>query len=720
MSKPRKTARRYADRLSELEPGREVRVAVYLRISTDEEHQPFSLDAQEHRLRAFIESQPGWCLARQPYVDQISGAKIERPGLQKALRDAALGLYDVLLVYRVDRFARKLSVLVDLLEQLEKCGVAFRSATEPIDTSTATGRMLVQLLGVFAEFERETIIDRVINGMERKAARGEWTAGQYPFGYTVPERRKGDDTPNYLVVDELHAPLVPIIFAKYARDRVGANTIAAWLNDNGHRTRRGALWSNKSVLEVLRNRAYLGEVYFRGNWHIAPHPPLIAPGLFAEAQAILAKRGDGHAPRTADGSDYLLSGLVKCAKCGHHFTGTAAQGRSERYRYYTCFGRQRYGNKKCDADRLRADDLEAAVLDSLLRTYRRGDLFDQAVRAVAARVADDRGERAAELGTLADKIAKAQASIDRYLRAFEDGTMPEAQCGARVRELSQQLLDLRARHDELTEAIEASSAVAPSAEVLAELRNRIADAIECGTPAEQKALVQALVAEVAVTSRDHVEPFFRVPGDTGAEAVRAVGSYVGEGGLEPPRPCGHRNLNPARLPIPPLARAAAGEGSRSRPPPGRPFPPLTQLRQRAQLLSLFSQLRRRAAPRPRRGVGNRPVGKVSPAWDSRASSGDLNAWSRACSPRPSAAASPLWRWAAGSRARWTSSAQRTCAACSCPTSSRSPCRPPTASGSSRSRPPSCASWARRPGSTPAARGTTSSGRSRSGWRRTTA
>jgi site-specific DNA recombinase len=534
MSRPRKTAPRYADRLSGMEPGREVRVGVYLRISTDEAHQPFSLEAQEHRLRAFIESQPGWCLARQPYVDQISGAKLERPGLQRALRDAGLGLYDVLLVYRVDRFARKLSVLVDLLEQLQNCGVAFRSATEPIDTSTATGRMLVQLLGVFAEFERETIIDRVINGMERKAARGEWTAGQYPFGYAVPERSKGDDSPDYLVVDELHAPLVPVIFTKYARHRIGANTIAAWLNDSGHRTRRGALWSNKSVLEVLRNRAYIGEVYFRGTWHIAPHPPLVDRDLFAEAQAILAKRGDGHAPRTADGSDYLLSGLVTCAKCGHHFTGTAAQGRSGRYRYYTCFGRQRYGNKRCDADRLRADQLEAAVLDSLLRTYRRGDLVDQAVQAVATRVSDDRNERAGELATLTDKIAKTQASIDRYLRAFEDGTMPEAQCGARVRELSQQLLDLRTRHDELTEALDASTVIPPCAEVLAELRDRITDAIETGTPAEQKLLVQALVAEVAVTSRDHVEPFFRVPDDSAADAVRAVGSYVEVSGLEPP------------------------------------------------------------------------------------------------------------------------------------------------------------------------------------------
>ena len=164
--------------------GGAVRVACYLRISTDEEHQPFSLGAQETRLGAFIASQPGWEHAKN-YTDQFSGAYAERPALDQALRDARLGRYDILLVYRVDRFARSLKVLVGLLEELESAGVAFRSATEPIDTSTPTGRMLVQLLGVFAEFERATIIDRVIAGMERKAARGHWPGGTLPYGLGV-------------------------------------------------------------------------------------------------------------------------------------------------------------------------------------------------------------------------------------------------------------------------------------------------------------------------------------------------------------------------------------------------------------------------------------------------------------------------------------------------------------------------------------------------------
>jgi site-specific DNA recombinase len=267
-----------------------VRVGVYLRISTDEEHQPFSLEAQEHRLRAFVASQPGWELTRRPYVDQMSGAYLDRPGLADALRDAELGLYDVLVVYRVDRFARKLRVLVDLLERLDAAGVAFRSATEPIDTSTPTGRMLVQMLGVFAEFERETIIDRVVAGMERKAARGEWTAGSPPFGYST-------DGTGHLVVDEVTSPLVAVIFDLYARQKKGAHTIAAWLNERGHRTRAGRPWSHTAVLTVLRNRAYLGEVFFRGTWHPAPHPPLVDAEVFERAQRVLTECHEEGPPR---------------------------------------------------------------------------------------------------------------------------------------------------------------------------------------------------------------------------------------------------------------------------------------------------------------------------------------------------------------------------------------------------------------------------------------
>lgn len=163
-------------------PGK--RVAVYTRRSTDDEHQPFSIDAQLSALRAYAASQPGWTVVAE-YTDDASGATTDRPDLQRALRAAHAGVYDTLLVYRVDRFSRRLSDLLNLLHDLDAAGVAFASATEPFDTATPIGRMLIQLLGVFAEFERETIIDRVINGMTAKARKGKWPGGHLPFGYRL-------------------------------------------------------------------------------------------------------------------------------------------------------------------------------------------------------------------------------------------------------------------------------------------------------------------------------------------------------------------------------------------------------------------------------------------------------------------------------------------------------------------------------------------------------
>ena len=151
-------------------------VALYTRISTDETNQPYSLGAQRDRLEAFVASQPGWTITAI-YEDRASGKSLERPGLTTARQAARAGLFDLLLVFRVDRLSRNLGQLASLIEELEQAQVAFQSASEPFETSTPAGRMMLQMLGVFAEFERASIIERISAGMERKARRGEWTVG---------------------------------------------------------------------------------------------------------------------------------------------------------------------------------------------------------------------------------------------------------------------------------------------------------------------------------------------------------------------------------------------------------------------------------------------------------------------------------------------------------------------------------------------------------------
>jgi len=133
------------------------------------------------------------------------------------------------------------------------------------------------------------------------------------------------------------------------------------------------------VITVLTNRAYMGEIFFRGRYHPAPHPRLVDAEMFETAQAILESRGEDMALRRTNGSDYLLTGLLVCEKCGKRFIGGSAQGNVYRYAYHVCFSRHRYGTQECDQDRLRADELETRVVESLLSTLGRRDLLEDAV-----------------------------------------------------------------------------------------------------------------------------------------------------------------------------------------------------------------------------------------------------------------------------------------------------------------------------------------------------
>jgi site-specific DNA recombinase len=513
----------------------EQRVATYVRISTDEDRQPFSLEAQGLRLDAFITSQPGWRHVKT-YTDQFSGAYAERPGLNEALRDARLGVYDVLLVYRVDRFARSLKVLVGLLEELDQMGVAFRSATEPIDTANPTGRMLVQLLGVFAEFERATIIDRVVAGMERKAARGHWPGGRLPYGLTIDAEKR-------LAVKDDELPLIEEIFDAYANKRLGADRIATELNARGHHTRSGRPFSRQVVLNILRNRSYLGEVSFRGAIAQSSEAPFIDTHLFSRAEAVLAERGEGYAERFAKRRPpYLFTGLLTCGGCGRLYIGAASSGKAHRYRYYLCWSRNRYGPQTCDWARLRADGTEASVLDDFVnRFYAQPDLLLEATAAQRDGLEQRRLQREGELRTTTAEREEAEQGIERYMVAFERGTLPEEAFAERVRDLALRVKTLGAREKELREFDEADEIELTLAGI--EMTHRCLKVVTKVAPDEiRKEIAQAFIKNLKVEGPTRLIPTYRVislptdssvPIEDDETGSRAMTGLVDATGLEP-------------------------------------------------------------------------------------------------------------------------------------------------------------------------------------------
>jgi site-specific DNA recombinase len=478
-----------------------LRVAIYIRRSTDEEHQPYTLQAQRTSLNAFITSQPGWRLVAV-YSDDASGAKLDRPGLQAALAAARAGQFDVLLVYRVDRFTRSIRDLSDLLQKLEQVNVAFRSATEPFDTATPTGRLMLQILAVFAEFERHVLIDRVINGMERKAAAGRWTVSKPPYGYAV------DPSDHVLLRDPDEAPVVAEIFRLYTYRRLGTRAIATQLNRRGLRRRSAVAWSHKTVADILVNRVYLGEIHFRDIVADHAHPALVDPDTFAQAQQILAVRGENPARRAAAFSDYHLTGKITCPRCRRHYLGTNATGRSRVYRYYTCATRSRYGVAHCPAPRIDADTLDPAILHSLAEHCTHSGLLTDAITAVRD---DHRAARTAyqdELAVVTGKLAAKNSAVDKYLSDFESDKISRRVLERRVGQLNEEIDQLRQRRDALRLALDVEPA-SPDEHQLAQVADRLIDIIRAADLPERQALCEALIDALQLGHHETATPVLR-------------------------------------------------------------------------------------------------------------------------------------------------------------------------------------------------------------------
>jgi site-specific DNA recombinase len=517
-----------------------VRIATYGRISTDEINQPYSLGSQRDRLDSYVASQDGWQIVAR-YEDRASGKNLARPNLAALRAAAARKDFDLLLVYRVDRLSRSIGQLSDLIEELDKDGVAFRSASEPFDTSTPAGRMMMQMLGVFAEFERASIVERIGNGMERKAKLGGWTVGTYPVGYRKVDGIIGP------AVDPVAAPIVREIFERYTQDRVGSTEIASTLNARGLITRYGKPWSRTGVLDVLRNRAYLGEVPYRGVWYQGHHEAIIERTVFDAAQVILAGRTIESGRRKSDGSDYLFSGLdIVCDRCGHRMIGAAARGRGgKRYAYYTCYARSRYGTSHCDQARLSKDELEQAVLTQMRDVYADTALIESAMVEAQAELSKTETTRSERLAAIDAELTDLRTRIERYFASFEAGELSPQLAGSRVEGLQGRLQVLEEERAGLGEQTPVESVSAADIAMVSEGLSEALDEVLGDIPTPRaKALLRLLIEEIRVVSPLDIRATYRVPPmmapaeplPASADAVRRAEAMVEMRGLEPLTP----------------------------------------------------------------------------------------------------------------------------------------------------------------------------------------
>jgi site-specific DNA recombinase len=397
----------------------------------------------------------------------------------------------MLLVYRVDRLSRKVRQLAQLAEELDAIDVVLRSATEPFDTGSAAGRMMLQMLAVFAEFEHATIVDRVTAGIERRAREGKWATGRLPFGYQRNERKE-------VVPDERTAPTVKRIFDLYTREQLGTAAVARVLTDE-HAPAPVAGWQPAVVQWVLENEAYLGRVIWRGEGLPGLHEPLVDEFTFARAQRVLRERGDDMALRRSNPGDYLLSGLLRCGRCKRAYVGMSAKGNGGTYHYYACSGRQKLGPKGCDGERIPRDKLEAAVVGQLASLYRDGDVIRDAVDAAAEQRQSDAALEE-QRRACAEEIRRAERALDRYYAAFETGDLDAKRFQTRTATLETRLTDLHEQDLTLAAQLAPQAPTTPDTANLTAVADQLEEVVGAGDAKEAKALLRLLIKSLRVNT----------------------------------------------------------------------------------------------------------------------------------------------------------------------------------------------------------------------------
>ena len=367
-----------------------IRCAIYTRKSTEEglDAEFNSLDAQRESCEAYIASQrhEGWREMPDHYDDGgFSGGTMERPALKRLLADAQAGRFDMVVVYKVDRLSRSLLDFSRMIELFDNHGVSFVSVTQSFNTNTSMGRLTLNLLLSFAQFEREIAGERIRDKVAAMKRRGMYLGGVPPLGYDVDRDAKK------LVASETEARLVRRIFKRYLA--LGSATeLARELNNAGHTTKAwvtkagrempGAPWNKSQVYRVLNNVHYLGKIPHHGESFPGVHEAIVSAATWDAVQKMLAANTQSGASNPRAKTPAMLKGILKCGHCGTSMGATFARKNGKTYRYYLCLHARKTGYGSCPVRTLPAGDLEALVVSQVRRVLQAPEIVGRVCRVV--------------------------------------------------------------------------------------------------------------------------------------------------------------------------------------------------------------------------------------------------------------------------------------------------------------------------------------------------
>ena len=415
-----------------------VRCAIYTRKSTEEglEQEFNSLDAQAEACAAYILSQrhEGWVQNPERYDDGgYSGGSMERPGVKRLMADIAAGKVDVIVVYKVDRLTRALADFARIVEVLDARGASFVSVTQALNSTTSMGRLTLNVLLSFAQFEREVTGERIRDKIAASKKKGMFMGGPVPVGYDVRDRK--------LVINEADAGTVRHIFTRYVAlgsgreliEELRADGYRTKLRQQGNRTVGGIPFERGVLFHILANTIYIGKVAHKGVEHEGEHSAIIDPELWTQVQQRIATNRVSRGRTRNSNTTSLLAGILRDGH-GRRMTPSHAVKAGKRYRYYVTHAAELRSGEP-PAWRMPAPDVESAVTDRLVRYFRDyrevATLAEPASPAAALRtLIEGAGRIAEQLGTpvgqrsvLAKLLLSVTITVDQLCLTVDRATL---------------------------------------------------------------------------------------------------------------------------------------------------------------------------------------------------------------------------------------------------------------------------------------------------------
>lgn len=505
-------------------PAKIVRCAIYTRKSTEEGlAQEFnSLDAQRESAEAFIKSQcgDGWvCLPDRFDDGGFTGGNMDRPALAKLLKAIETGQVDCVVVYKVDRLSRSLLDFAKMMAVFESKKVAFVSVTQQFNTASSMGRLVLNVLLSFAQFEREIISERIRDKIAATRRKGKWTGGRPVLGYSINADRKlaiiPEEADRVRQIFQLYLDLGSLLDVVRELDtRRWPNK--TWTNRNG-RVYPAAPWTKTSLYQLLTNVLYVGQVKYKTETHPGEHEAIVDPGLWQRAQAQLDRNGRSGGRDVRNRFGAFLKGLLHCSACRTAMSPSHTTKGTKRYRYYVCTTAQKRGWEHCPTRSVPAAVIEQAVVDQIARIGRDPALAHQIIDEIQRQDAEERCQHDRDRQTRQWELKGWYEELKS--RALQIKPGDEAGL-ARLAELQERIRQAEEQNQSADPTADPSIDVAQARRTL----EQFTPIWQALSPKEQSRLIQYLVESV------------EYDGDAGKLAIRF-------------RPSGFRSLSTASSPL---------------------------------------------------------------------------------------------------------------------------------------------------------------------------